>query len=498
MVIEEHARLELFLPDGRIFEISESDLIQNSLSVTSQCVNGNTFGFGCVSPAQLSVKFRIPESEDLNRYDIYGAKIRLYSCFGDHQPESENLRGIFNVTTASKKNGIFTVSALDNICLLDNTAFLGNSVDNNNSDMANRIYQKLGSGSYNNAVKVFEYMGDIVQEYTGEQIAFHTIPLKPNNIPNGSEDFIDYGNNEVDNKAVRKIILSPDEASDNIRDYFSWLAEYMGGFIHAKNDGNIQFSLFENPWAYEHRPEFYDPAAPNYPYHTQETERTELVEPQKLYFSEFQQDSLEIAGFRIYLYSAKVITESKAWNYSPKFYNKLDEDGVINVETILQNNVFVESGYNVRLQYGVNADLRPITEALYYYQIHIPIRPFSGTYHGKQYLHLGQYIQIIDKDGTSYDTIITNITWKFRGGQQIRCVGEDSRTLSQTQKRSQAVRMGERMKTQINRTESNLRKEMGNVSTNVNNISENQTAQWNTIREQQEQINELWNALNGG
>ena len=139
-----------------------------------------------------------------------------------------------------------------------------------------------------------------------------------------------------------------------------------------------------------------------------------------------------------------------------------------------------------------DANIFPIVEALHYYQRYIQIRPFSGIYHGKEYLHLGQYIQITDKDGTSYGTTITNITWKFRGGQQIKCVGEDSRTLSQARKRSQAVRIGERMKTQINRTESNLRKEMGNVSTDVNN---NQIAQWNTI---QEQIGELWNALNGG
>ena len=142
--------------------------------------------------------------------------------------------------------------------------------------------------------------------------------------------------------------------------------------------------------------------------------------------------------------------------------------------------------------------LYPIVEALHYYQRNIQIRPFSGTYHGNEYLHLGQYIEITDKDGISYGTTITNITWKFRGGQQIRCVGEDSRTLSQARKRSQAIRMGERLKTQINRTESNLRTEMGNMSGNMKDISENQTDQWNAIQDQQDQINALWNALNGG
>ena len=93
-----------------------------------------------------------------------------------------------------------------------------------------------------------------------------------------------------------------------------------------------------------------------------------------------------------------------------------------------------------------------------YYQKHIQIRPFSGTYHGNHYLHLGQYIKIKDIQGIEHETIITNLTWKFRGGQQIKCIGEDSRTLSQARKRTQAVRMGERMKTQINRLEKKIPK----------------------------------------
>ena len=105
-----------------------------------------------------------------------------------------------------------------------------------------------------------------------------------------------------------------------------------------------------------------------------------------------------------------------------------------------------------------------------YYQKHIQIRPFSGTYHENQYLHLGQYIQITDKDGKSYDTIIKNLTWKFRGGQQIKCICEDSRTLSQASKRTQAVRMGERMKTQINRLEKKIPKMNPMTQEDFNNL----------------------------
>ncbi|MDE5885271.1 MAG: hypothetical protein K2H29_09400 [Oscillospiraceae bacterium] len=459
MVIEEHARLELFLPDGRIFEISESDLIQNSLSVTSQCVNGNTFGFGCVSPAQLSVKFRIKD-QDIGRYDVYGAAIILYSWFGKHPPEDGGKRGVFNVTAVTKNNDIFTISASDNVCLLDTEAF---------NQTGNAVYQMLGTtGELWNAWNALQMIVDgglAQQDFWKNPLVFHMFPKENNftRIPNSSALFDGYGVSTCEE--VRWILLLSGEESDNIRDYTAWLAEYMGGFIHAGNDGDIQFHLFETPY-----------------YHP---------EPKRLDHSEFEQNSLEIAGFQIYLYSSKVILEDRQFNSCG--IDQKNENGVVNLESVIQNNPFVEFIYKYR-----GLSLYPIVEALHYYQRNIQIRPFSGTYHGNEYLHLGQYIEITDKDGISYGTTITNITWKFRGGQQIRCVGEDSRTLSQARKRSQAIRMGERLKTQINRTESNLRTEMGNMSGNMKDISENQTDQWNAIQDQQDQINALWNALNGG
>ena len=424
MIIEEHARLELFLPDGRTFEISESDIIQNSLSVTSQCVNGNTFVFGCVSPAQLSVKIRIKD-QNIGRYDVYGGAIILYSWFGEHPPSSGGKRGVFNVTAVTKKDDIFTISAVDNICLLDTEAFINNG---------NAVFNRLGSaGLYWNAIQVLDMLVTenlIPLDFWGKHILFKKFPDNDVQIPNAIAHFGGYGVSKDESgkfeypyQEVRLVLLLSGEESDNIRDYVSWISEYMGGFVCAGTDGEIQFRLFETPY-----------------YHP---------EPKQLDHSEFEQNSLEIAGFQIYLYSAKVILEDRQWR-SCTGYQK-GGNGVINLESVIQNNPFTEFIYQSH-----KLDMLPIVESLYYYQKNIQIRPFSGTYHGKEYLHLGQYIEITDKEGTSYGTTITNINWKFRGGQQIRCVGEDSRTLSQARKRSQAVRMGERLKTQINRLRNDL------------------------------------------
>ncbi len=445
MVIEEHARLEITLPDGRKFDVSEDDIIQNTLSVTSQCVNGNTFGFGCVSPAQLSVKFRL-KSADIGRYDVYGAEITLYSYFGNTPPDDGGKRGVFNVTSVTKNKDIFTVSASDNICWLDNSAFSGE----NNTNLGNVVYERLGSGG--NLWYAISALGVIVGEFSGMDIKLGEVNEADYGwIPNASPFFNGYEvpEKEHTNYFERQILLLDGEQSDNIRDYVAWLAEYMGGFVYADKNGTIQFSLFEN--SSENSLEA-SKGKPN---------------PEILDFSEFQQDTLEIAGFSIRLNSTKLITED---NYCQVLtLNEIEGKSIIHTEMVIKGNPFVEFAYRY------HKNLSPIAGALTYYQHWIQIRPFSGVYHGNKYLYLGQRIEITDEHGEGHETTITNITWKFRGGQQIKCVGEDSRTLSQARKRTQAVRMGERMKTQINRLEdtvSNNKEELNSkISSNEEDIS---------------------------
>lgn len=473
MVIEEHARLEVTLPDGREFDVHEDDIIKDSLSTTSQCVNGNTFGFGCVSPAQLSVKFRL-NSSDVGRYDVYGAEIILYSYFGNTPPDDNGKRGVFNVTSVTKNNDIFTVSASDNICWLDNSAFSGE----NNTNLGNAVCERLGNGEA--LWDAISALGTIIGEFSGNNIKLGNIvsPFREQ-IPNATANSQGYGipENEQVDYPERLILILDNEQSDNIRDYVSWIAEYMGGFVCADKNGAIQFRLFENSF-YQQNPEILD-------------------------FSDFQQNTLEIAGFRIRLNSAKLIAEDNYCRFST--LSEIADKSIINIETVIKGNPFIEFAYRHHVLEW-NRDLSSITGALMYYQHWIQIRPFSAIYHGNKYLHLGQYIKIRDENGTEHETTITNITWKFRGGQQIKCVGEDSRTLSQARKRSQAVRMGERMKTQINRLEdkvSSNKEELNNkISGNEGDISnlesrignlENEDFKWHIDR-QRERIEALENS----
>lgn len=418
MMIEEHARLEITLPDGRFFTIPEEQLVNDSLSVSSRCVNGTAFAFGCVSPAQLSARFRI--AENVSRYDMYGAEIVLYSWFGKSPPQNGGKRGHFTVTGASKQNGIFSVSASDNVIWLDSSAF--NTSQQNGGQMGNLVYERFKSNEEVLTLwHAIDAMGMVVQLVKG--LEFTIGSLEKNFIPNGTSVFSGFGvPNPEEEFPARNVLILDGEQSDNLRDYASWLAAYMGGFVIANEEGQIQFRLFQT--------------------------MDYMGEPLVLPYTDFRYDSLEIAGFCINLNKNRIVTEDN-FTWWHEYYQApyKPEAQVIFAEITEQQNPIIEFIYAYR---GAGA-LDNIVGPLLAYQRWIPIQPFSGIYHGAQYLELGRFIRIMDENGKPCDTVITSIDWQFRGGQKIGCAGEDTRTLSEARKRSQAVRTGERLKTQLTR-----------------------------------------------
>ena len=142
MVIEEHARLEILLPNEQNWRhISEYDIIQNSLSIAKKCMEDGSFMLGGVFSAQLSAKFRI-SGENVNSYTIIGAKINVYSWYGND--ENEKLRGVFWVTSAKRNNDIFTISASDALIWLDGASY------GTDSRESNPIYNILSLSLINN------------------------------------------------------------------------------------------------------------------------------------------------------------------------------------------------------------------------------------------------------------------------------------------------------------------------------------------------------------
>ena len=139
MIIEEHARLEILLPNESNWRhISEQDIIQNSLSIAEKCIDDGSFMLGGMFSAQLSAKFRF---QGTNSFNIIGSKINVFSWFGDEETtindKSVRFRGVFWITSATKINDIYTISASDAMIWLDTVTY------SDNADSSNPIYNAL-------------------------------------------------------------------------------------------------------------------------------------------------------------------------------------------------------------------------------------------------------------------------------------------------------------------------------------------------------------------
>ena len=140
MIIEEHARLEILLPNESNWRhISEQDIIQNSLSIAEKCIDDGSFMLGGMFSAQLSAKFRF---QGTNSFNIIGAKINVFSWHGNEETtindKSVRFRGVFWITSATKINDIYTISASDAMIWLDNVNY-----STNDDKTSNLIYNKL-------------------------------------------------------------------------------------------------------------------------------------------------------------------------------------------------------------------------------------------------------------------------------------------------------------------------------------------------------------------
>ena len=90
MVIYEHVKGTIVIPiyddDGNFanrtadIDFTENDIIKDSCTITARACDDNTFSLGGVRSTELSIKLRM-DGEGVNAYNLYGAKITLYSCY---------------------------------------------------------------------------------------------------------------------------------------------------------------------------------------------------------------------------------------------------------------------------------------------------------------------------------------------------------------------------------------------------------------------------------
>ena len=404
MVIEEHARLEILLPNEQNWRhISESDIIQNSLSIAEKCMEDSGFSLGGVNSGQLTAKFRL---QGTNSFNIIGSKINVFSWFGDEETAINNksvrFKGVFWVTSATKINDIYTVSASDAMIWLDSVNY------NDSGDSSNPIYNELSS-----------YRSDLSD-------CFKTVIKQTNYTLNEITElkYIDNDNIINNNHYDTGYCLLPTDivgeiSTKNPRDYVSWIAELACGFAYAyyKQDG------FNEP---------YVQGGDHEPYIKIGQFRDENIA--EINYDEVELNTLEIADF--VLNFSRVYCEFYD-GVNPSWYNF---NGGITVD--ISDNPFKDGWY----QYLDNENLYEIVNVMYDEIIEISkyFRPFKLKYHGTKHFGLGQKIKLPD----GRFSIVNSIKWQFRGGTNLMCAG----MLAVSAKRSQAAKVKDLTYTKINQT----------------------------------------------
>ena len=394
MIINEDFKAVITLLNGNSINIT-SENICGDVTISSQCVSGSAIELGAVCSAQLSTSFKI---EGVNRYGIIGAVINVQIYKGSQWHNA----GVYTVTKASRYRDIITITASDNMMLLDSTAFTSDE----NAKKVNQISQYLQTER-----SIYDVL-NYVLTLAGLELGNTQSEIEA--MPNGPRTTILYNNNE----------------NAYLRDWLAWCAEFLGGFAYADENGKIRIGQFEKM-----------PSA-------------------TITNNEISIDTADIADFKIKNFDIAVTCYDENWY---KTYTVLSDGESQNTVIYIdfEDNPLAQGYYHLtKMRYSDDiADgetdsertkqMYAFTGAVWDSLGNCSFRPFQATVHIDAMLTIGQCIQIQDAEGDLYSVNITHHTWTLNGGQQISCIGEDTRLLCDYRNRSAVKRESEKLKTEI-------------------------------------------------
>ncbi len=440
MVIEEHARLEILLPEeSELRNIGENDIINNSLSVSSKCMDDSSFSLGGVYSAQLSVRIRL---HNTNTYNVTGAKIKVFSQYGG---QNEILRGIFWVTSVSRKNDIYTISASDSLIWLDSTSYDDSGQGKN--IIYDRLVSEIGDLGYemgqiinavnellDNETKLQCYVDDKIINYFPSGQGFCLLPT----------DMV----GEISTK--------------NPRDYASWIAEIACGFIFVDySDGTSKIRIGQYSEEVNH----------------------------EISYDEVELDSCEIADFELDF--QQVYTDI----YDGSSGSAGNNGNGITID--ISENPFKDGHWQYNRVIGSDGEeygnAMDIIDNIYGKlcgdggNCHgLKFRPFNLKCHCTKNFQLGQ--KIILPNGQ--ESWVTSIKWQFRGGYTLSCAGKDTRVLCASARRSQSAKVKDLAYTKINTEIAKLNADIDEKINSVNaNISDKNEEQSNSVSYVNKRVN---------
>ncbi len=438
MILRESISGSITTADGSstIAHLSDSNIIRASIS--RQCCGSGTFEIGSVNSATLNLVLRL---QGVTAY-LHGSRIQLFLSWDGGDPFS---MGIFWVTSCKRKGQIYTITAQDAVIWLEQAV-----ADRNDSGDPSTFLER-NIASYGATLQYF--MEDVVRltNQTIQSKAGISDLLQWTSYDAAAHGGMHYCNEMILADGAMTIYPatfyyinhSGVGTTDSPREYMGWLAELAGGFVYAReSDGALTLGQFGT-----------------------------LNDIAAVSTSDIQDDSFDIADFccvlnRIYVYGER---GEDTWTSGTIWSNASSLDGSALFEISIDSNPFLD-GFTTYFVPDYSDNIATIHDNLWA-AIHIPsdaypdrnyyIRPFSLKTHKLYPYQLGQRIRIAyrspgETDEMVYESIITSIKWTLHGGFELKCSGENMRSLLASSAMSKSDRVLKETRGRYRKTRSKI------------------------------------------
>lgn len=412
MVIEEHAALDVITKDGSTYTIDESQIIRGSPTTSQSCSSGGGIPAGSCNTGIASVAFHAPSA--LSYEKLFGAKVKLYVWYGD---TSKKQVGVYNVTSTERSYGVYTLSLSDNVYLLDEACY------SNDTTAAAQNWLAMQLGEKKVPSVIFNMICNA-----------YSVPHW--NAAKNEEAVPESGIGALSVK------VPSDCCTESVKDFANYLAEYLGAIIMPDEKGELHFAYMGSRTC-----------------------------PITIDASNIERDTYQKSPFHVSTSSWRVNHDSgiwASWSVSGDF-----PENAAPLSIVVNNNPFwqsVEDGTPESMVRGRTETMLRymwVAQGKVAYIDNVPqINPFRCTVHVPYYFRAGDRVKIIDPITSEvYHSYVTDVTWTFRGGQQISCAGEDTRTLSVSTSRNGAKKMSDYSRYLYRKSKSNASSGTANTYT---------------------------------
>ena len=412
MVIEEHAALDVITKDGSTYTIDESQIIRGSPTTSQSCSSGGGIPAGSCNTGIASVAFHAPSA--LSYEKLFGAKVKLYVWYGD---TSKKQVGVYNVTSTERSYGVYTLSLSDNVYLLDEACY------SNDTTAAAQNWLAMQLGEKKVPSVIFNMICNA-----------YSVPHW--NAAKNEEAVPESGIGALSVK------VPSDCCTESVKDFANYLAEYLGAIIMPDEKGELHFAYMGSRTC-----------------------------PITIDASNIERDTYQKSPFHVSTSSWRVNHDSgiwASWSVSGDF-----PENAAPLSIVVNNNPFwqsVEDGTPESMVRGRTETMLRymwVAQGKVAYIDNVPqINPFRCTVHVPYYFRAGDRVKIIDPITSEvYHSYVTDVTWTFRGGQQISCAGEDTRTLSVSTSLNGAKKMSDYSRYLYRKSKSNASSGTANTYT---------------------------------